>query len=165
MSRGEIACESSVLSVNLWDALQLTCGNFRIYLHARICWNPGFRQLNTLMNWYSLISVLVAVTAKGEDNAYPWPTIASCFILVIVNKERILKWSITYLLILNILSIFLMPSQWRISGINAWNLMSLTPAIFSVLLKYSEARSSPRFLALYTRYYIASCQQETVVGQ
>jgi len=46
-----------------------------------------------------------------------------------------------------------MPSQWRMSGINAWNLMSFTPAIFSVRLKYSDARSKPRFRALYTRYY------------
>jgi hypothetical protein len=54
----------------------------------------------------------------------------------------------TYLLILSILSIFLIPSQCRISGIKAWNLISFTPAIFSVRLKYSEARSAPRFRAL-----------------
>ena len=58
------------------------------------------------------------------------------------------------MLILNMRSIFLIPSQWRISGINAWNRISFTPAIFSVRLKYSDARSSPRFLALYTRYYV-----------
>lgn len=57
----------------------------------------------------------------------------------------------SYLLMLNILSIFLIPSQLyflsalftrlnmltycRMSGIKAWNLMSFTPAIFSVRLK------------------------------
>lgn len=49
------------------------------------------------------------------------------------------------------------------SGIKAWKRISLTPAIFSVLLKYSEARSSPRFLALYTRYYIT--ELETTFGR
>lgn len=34
----------------------------------------------------------------------------------------------------------------------AWNLMSLTPAISSVDLKYLSAESPPRFLKLYTRY-------------
>lgn len=41
----------------------------------------------------------------------------------------------TYLLMLNMRSIFLMPSQWRISGIRAWKRMSFTPAMFSVLMK------------------------------
>ena len=50
------------------------------------------------------------------------------------------------------LSIFVIPSQWRTSGMRAWNLMSLTPAISSVDLKYLSAESPPRFLRLYTRY-------------
>lgn len=54
----------------------------------------------------------------------------------------------THLLMLSMRSIFLMPSQCRMSGIRAWKRMSLTPAMFSVRLKYSDARSSPRFLAL-----------------
>lgn len=41
----------------------------------------------------------------------------------------------TYLLMLSILSILVMPSQWRMSGIRAWKRMSLTPATFSVRLK------------------------------
>lgn len=41
----------------------------------------------------------------------------------------------TYLLILSIRSIFVIPSQWRMSGIKAWKRMSLTPATFSVRLK------------------------------
>lgn len=36
---------------------------------------------------------------------------------------------------LSILSILVMPSQWRMSGISAWNRMSFTPATFSVRLK------------------------------
>lgn len=55
---------------------------------------------------------------------------------------------ITDLLMLNMRSIFFIPSQCRMSGISAWNRISFTPAIFSVLLKYSDARSAPRFLAL-----------------
>ena len=50
------------------------------------------------------------------------------------------------------LSIFVIPNQWRTSGMSAWNLMSLTPAISSVDLKYLSAESPPRFLRLYTRY-------------
>ena len=34
----------------------------------------------------------------------------------------------------------------------AWNLMSFTPAISSVDLKYLSAESPPRFLKLYTKY-------------
>lgn len=85
---------------------------------------------------------------------YPWPTIASCFILFEILAYNYCRVCPTpYFDIDSILSIFLIPSQWRISGINAWKRISLTPAIFSVRLKYSEARSAPRFLALYTRYY------------
>jgi hypothetical protein len=50
------------------------------------------------------------------------------------------------------LSIFVIPNQWRTSGMRAWNLMSLTPAISSVDLKYLSAESPPRFLRLYTKY-------------
>ena len=50
------------------------------------------------------------------------------------------------------LSIFVIPNQWRTSGMRAWNLMSLTPAMSSVDLKYLSAESPPRFLKLYTRY-------------
>jgi hypothetical protein len=46
------------------------------------------------------------------------------------------------------LSIFLIPSQCRMSGINAWKRMSLTPATSSVDLKYLSAESPPRFLRL-----------------
>ena len=35
---------------------------------------------------------------------------------------------------------------------SAWNLMSLTPAMSSVDLKYLSAESPPRFLRLYTKY-------------
>jgi hypothetical protein len=50
-----------------------------------------------------------------------------------------------------ILSIFLTPNQCSVSGIIAWNLMSLTPAIISVALKYRSAESPPRLRELYTR--------------
>lgn len=50
------------------------------------------------------------------------------------------------------LSTFVIPNQWRTSGMRAWNLISLTPAISSVDLKYLSAESPPRFLKLYTRY-------------
>ena len=46
------------------------------------------------------------------------------------------------------LSIFLIPSQWRTSGINAWKRMSFTPAIISVDLKYLSAESPPRLRRL-----------------
>lgn len=55
-------------------------------------------------------------------------------------------------LIETMLSIFLMPSQWRTSGMSAWNRMSFTPAMSSVALKYLSAESPPRFRRLYTRY-------------
>lgn len=48
----------------------------------------------------------------------------------IVFDERV-----TYLLMLSILSIFLIPSQCRMSGIKAWKRISFTPAIFSVRRK------------------------------
>jgi hypothetical protein len=51
-----------------------------------------------------------------------------------------------------ILSIFDIPSQCSTSGINAWNRISLTPAISSVDLKYLSAESPPRLRRLYTRY-------------
>ena len=55
-------------------------------------------------------------------------------------------------LIDTMLSIFLMPSQCRTSGMSAWKRMSFTPAMSSVALKYLSAESPPRFLRLYTRY-------------
>lgn len=83
----------------------------------RISWSarPAFRLLST----------------------YPCPTIASCFILSALSAVFTLTCpAITaHLLMLSILSIFLMPSQCRMSGIRAWNRMSLTPAMFSVRLK------------------------------
>ena len=52
------------------------------------------------------------------------------------EEERyLITREMTHLLILSIRSIFLMPSQWRISGMRAWKRMSLTPATFSVRLK------------------------------
>lgn len=57
-------------------------------------------------------------------------------------------------LIETMLSIFFIANQWRTSGMRAWNLMSLTPAISSVDLKYLSAESPPRFLKLYTRYLL-----------
>lgn len=50
------------------------------------------------------------------------------------------------------LSIFLIPSQCRTSGMRAWNRESFTPAIISVDLKYLSALSPPRLRKLYTRY-------------
>lgn len=41
----------------------------------------------------------------------------------------------THLLMLSILSILVIPSQCRMSGIRAWKRISLTPAMFSVRLK------------------------------
>lgn len=46
------------------------------------------------------------------------------------------------------LSIFVIPNQCKTSGIKAWNLMSLTPAMSSVDVKYLSAESPPRFLKL-----------------
>jgi hypothetical protein len=46
------------------------------------------------------------------------------------------------------LSIFLIPSQCRTSGISSWWRMSLTPAMFSVRAKYCVALSPPRLRAL-----------------
>lgn len=46
------------------------------------------------------------------------------------------------------LSIFLIPSQWRTSGMSAWKRMSFTPAISSVALKYLSAESPPRLRKL-----------------
>ena len=56
----------------------------------------------------------VAWSATAVDSgveAYPWPTIASCFMLAIVSTGVLILALETYLLILNILSIFLIPSQ------------------------------------------------------
>lgn len=50
-------------------------------------------------------------------------------------KNRELGPCATHLLMLSILSILVMPSQCRMSGIRAWKRISLTPAMFSVLLK------------------------------
>lgn len=59
----------------------------------------------------------------------------------------------TYMsLIETILSIFLIPSQCKTSGMRAWKRMSLTPAMSSVDLKYLSAESPPRLRKLYTRY-------------
>jgi hypothetical protein len=51
-------------------------------------------------------------------------------------------------LIETMLSIFLMPSQCKTSGIKAWKRMSLTPAMSSVDLKYLSAESPPRLRKL-----------------
>lgn len=65
------------------------------------------------------------------------------------NGIYVISWERTYMsLIDTMLSIFVMPSQWRTSGINAWNRISLTPAISSVDLKYRSAESPPRFRKL-----------------
>lgn len=46
------------------------------------------------------------------------------------------------------LSIFCTPNQCNTSGINAWNLISFTPAINSVALKYRSAVSPVRLREL-----------------
>lgn len=51
-------------------------------------------------------------------------------------------------LIDTMLSILVMPSQWRMSGMRAWKRMSFTPAIISVDLKYLSAESPPRLRRL-----------------
>lgn len=54
-----------------------------------------------------------------------------------MDDNGLSAWGVTmtYLLMLSILSIFLIPSQCRISGIKAWKRMSFTPATFSVRRK------------------------------
>lgn len=50
----------------------------------------------------------------------------------------------TYMsLIDTMLSIFLIPNQCNTSGMRAWNLISFTPAMSSVDLKYLSAESPP----------------------
>lgn len=62
----------------------------------------------------------------------PEPTIASYFMSLIEIM----------------LSILVIPSQWRTSGMSSWNRMSLTPAMSSVDLKYRSAESPPRLREL-----------------
>jgi len=80
---------------------------------------------------------------RGGRSTHPWPTMASCFILVEQSHVRTAATDprtghaprVTYLLMLNILSILVIPNQCRISGIRAWKRISFTPAMFSVRLK------------------------------
>ncbi len=86
-----------------------------------------------------------AAAAVGDSRSvtHPCPTMASCFMLEKRNGSagearatgHTHRRGHTHLLMLSILSILVMPSQWRMSGIKAWKRMSLTPAMFSVRLK------------------------------
>ena len=58
------------------------------------------------------------------------------------------------------LSIFVIPSQCRMSGMSAWKRMSFTPAMSSVDLKYLSAESPPRLRRLYTRYLVSKWNEE-----
>ena len=105
---------------------------------------------SSTLSWIGILN-LVNI-AYASFNRYPtlgrrWHRVSYCCTYISI-KSLCMRWHDTYLLMLSIRSIFLMPSQWRISGINAWKRISFTPAMFSVLLKYSEARSNPRFRAL-----------------
>ncbi len=57
----------------------------------------------------------------------PEPVMASNFMLLIDTR----RW------------MFVMPSQWKTSGISSWKRMSCTPATHSVRAKYWSAVSPP----------------------
>lgn len=130
----------------------LTSCDLRIYLDPRICRDPRLRQLNSLVNRNSNEQRLEPTPQQTLLRSGDLPLTDDSIMFHTVRNTLGLKRTgdadATHLLMLSIRSIFLIPSQWRMSGINAWKRMSLTPAIFSVRLKYSDARSAPRFLAL-----------------
>lgn len=115
--------------------------DLRINLNARVLRNPVLGKLDPLMYRYTTLSLDLGLEGEAGvalpllDNGVVLHAIEWMISILRVTAAHDVKASVTYLLMLSILSIFLIPSQCRISGIRAWKRMSFTPAMFSVRRK------------------------------
>lgn len=123
-------------------ALHHTGVDLGIDLDPRIRWDPRLGELDSFVDG-NAIGWPVSITglgraAKSSFLDSPLPDDGIVFHAGYPNgsaRAAQRDTRITHLLMLSILSILVMPSQCRISGIRAWNRISLTPAMFSVRLK------------------------------
>lgn len=104
-------------------------------------------DLNTRIRWYEMVYERRELSSMGSVAIW-WEHSPGISYRFHIGIPLLTIASYFMSLIETILSTFLIPNQWRTSGMRAWKRISLTPAMISVDLKYLSAESPPRLRRL-----------------
>ena len=133
---------------HLFTTWEIPSGNLRIDLHARVGWDKMVCKRSVRYELRNSIKRRGCIPRRGYTSSQICKYSPGISYLFQISIPLFTIASYFISLIDTILSTFFIPNQCRTSGINAWNLISLTPAINSVDLKYLSAESPPRFRRL-----------------